>query len=109
MHAHTLDLQASTRRPPRRPLPCSPLPLSPLPNPKALDLTANRLHHVEPKIQELTGLTRLCLRQNLLSDPSEVELLRSAPVLLHLELRDNQLPVVPNLHAFSSLTYLERS
>jgi protein phosphatase 1 regulatory subunit 7 len=64
---------------------------------------------VETKLQELTGLTRLCLRQNLLSDPSEVELLRSAPVLLHLELRDNQLSAVPSLHAFSSLTYLELS
>ena len=44
-----------------------------------LDLTANRLRSLEPNLLALTGLRRLCLRQNLLSEGAEVEALASAP------------------------------
>ena len=44
-----------------------------------LDLTANRLRSTEPNLLALTGLRRLCLRQNLLSEGAEVEALASAP------------------------------
>lgn len=50
----------------------------PLP-PQSLDLTANRLRSLEPCLLALTGLRRLCLRQNLVSQPGEVEALGSAP------------------------------
>lgn len=61
-------------------------PLRPLPGtahvppcPQSLDLTANRLRHLEDKLLALTGLRRLCLRQNLVSSTAEVERLASAP------------------------------
>lgn len=46
---------------------------------QTLDLTANRLRHLEPALLALTGLRRLCLRQNLVSDVGEVAALASAP------------------------------
>lgn len=46
---------------------------------QSLDLTANRLRSLEPCLLALTGLRRLCLRQNLVSQPGEVEALASAP------------------------------
>ena len=46
---------------------------------QALDLTANRLRALEPCLLGLTGLRRLCLRQNLLSLAHEVEALACAP------------------------------
>ena len=46
---------------------------------QSLDLTANRLRSLEPCLLALTGLRRLCLRQNLVSQPAEVEALASAP------------------------------
>lgn len=46
---------------------------------QSLDLTANRLRHLEPDLLKLTGLHRLCLRQNLVSDVGEVTALASAP------------------------------
>jgi protein phosphatase 1 regulatory subunit 7 len=93
-----------------RPAPAPAAPTrAPFARAQALDLTANRLHHLEPKLRALTGLTRLCLRQNLVSDPAEVEALASAAALRHLELRDNQLPAAPHLRAFTSLRYLELS
>lgn len=45
---------------------------------QSLDLTANRLRSLEPCLLALTGLRRLCLRQNLVSEPAEVEALGSA-------------------------------
>jgi hypothetical protein len=54
-------------------------PPRPLPLPQLLDLTANRLRQLEPKLLALAGLRRLCLRQNLLSNAAEVERLASAP------------------------------
>lgn len=74
-----------------------------------LDLTANRLKNFEAKVLALQHLTSLCVRQNLLSEASEVEALASAAELRHLELRDNQFTAVPSLEAFTSLTYLELS
>ncbi|EFN52712.1 hypothetical protein CHLNCDRAFT_56306 [Chlorella variabilis] len=75
----------------------------------SLDLTANRLRSMEPNLLALTGLRRLCLRQNLVSQVAEVEALASAPVLEALDLRDNQLKALPSLAAFTSLRYLEVS
>lgn len=50
---------------------------------QVLDLTANRLRSLEGKLLVLTGLRRLCLRQNLLTATSEVEQLASASGVLH--------------------------
>lgn len=86
--------------------------LTPHPPPahmQTLDVTANRLKILEPKLQALENLTWLCLRQNLIHDTTDVEALRSAPTLRHLELRDNQFTAIPSLDAFTSLTYLELS
>lgn len=74
-----------------------------------LDLTANRLRSLEPNLLALTGLRRLCLRQNLLSEGAEVEALASAPVLEALDLRDNQFKALPSLQAFTALQSLEMS
>ncbi len=46
---------------------------------QSVDLTANRLRSLEPNLLALTGLRRLCLRQNLLSNAEEVEALSCAP------------------------------
>lgn len=56
----------------------SPAPASHL---QVLDLTANRLRHLEGKLLALTGLRRLCLRQNLVTSTAEVEQLASTPGL----------------------------
>ena len=46
---------------------------------QSLDLTANRLRSLEPNLLALTGLRRLCLRQNLVSRGEDVEALGCAP------------------------------
>ena len=46
---------------------------------QSLDLTANRLRQLEAKLLALTGLQRLCLRQNLVTSSAKVEQLASAP------------------------------
>jgi len=76
---------------------------------QTLDLTANRLKHLEPNLLALPNLTWLSLRQNLISDPTEVEALSSGASLRHLELRDNQFTAAPTITNFTSLTYLELS
>ncbi|KAI3430888.1 hypothetical protein D9Q98_009297 [Chlorella vulgaris] len=76
---------------------------------QSLDVTANRLRSLEPNLLALTGLRRLCIRQNLVSEAAEVEALASAPVLESLDLRDNQFKALPNLAAFTALQCLEVS
>lgn len=46
---------------------------------QVLDATANRLKSIEAALLRLDGLTKLCLRQNLLTSAEEVEALASAP------------------------------
>jgi hypothetical protein len=46
-------------------------------------VTANRLRSLEPNLLALTGLRRLCIRQNLVSEAAEVEALASASGKLH--------------------------
>ena len=78
---HPLALPVRSRQLPPWLLP-APHFLAPPPYPSSaqlLDLTANRLRHLEPKLLALTGLRRLCLRQNLVSDVGEVQQLSSAP------------------------------
>jgi len=84
-------------------------PISVSLSPQSLDLTANRLRHLEDKLLTLPSLRRLCMRQNLVSSTQEIENLKSAPTLHLLDLRDNQLEAVPNLSAFTSLTTLDFS
>ena len=76
---------------------------------QSLDLTANRIRELGPKVQSLKQLSWLCLRQNLLENPGEIESLESSSCLRHLELRDNQFKVIPNLSNFTALKYLETS
>ncbi len=64
---------------------------------------------MEPNLLALQNLTWLSLRQNLLTDSSEVEALGSAATLRHVELRDNQFTTAPIVTNFTSLTYLELS
>ncbi|KAK9807493.1 hypothetical protein WJX72_000775 [[Myrmecia] bisecta] len=75
----------------------------------SLDLTANRLRELEPKLLALKGLRKLFLRQNLLSDAAKVVELASAAVLEELVLQDNQLKQIPSFRGFSSLQRLELS
>lgn len=70
-------LIAGAARPPAGQAPPQ-LPAPPRP-PQTLDLTANRLRHLEDKLLALTGLRRLCLRQNLVTSTEEVQRLASAP------------------------------
>ncbi|KAL6774147.1 hypothetical protein ACKKBG_A23930 [Auxenochlorella protothecoides x Auxenochlorella symbiontica] len=76
---------------------------------RVLDATANRLKSIEAALLRLDGLTKLCLRQNLLTSAEEVEALASAPCLEELDLRDNQFTQVPNFRGFFSLTNLDMS
>lgn len=43
-----------------------------------VDLTANRLRRLDARLLGLRNVTRLCLRQNLLSDASEIENIQSS-------------------------------
>ena len=81
------QLRLHHRRPPSSPVLLLPSPAThashagahPPPSIQSLDLTANRLRSLEPCLLALTGLRRLCLRQNLVSQPAEVEALACAP------------------------------
>lgn len=75
----------------------------------ALDLTANRLSSLDPRLLALTGLRGLNLRQNILPDAAGLSGAASKGVLQDLELRDNLLTEIPDLAGFSQLTRLEVS
>ncbi|KAK2439374.1 hypothetical protein P8452_34865 [Trifolium repens] len=76
-----------------------------------LDLTANRLSTLDPRIAQLSDLKKLSLRQNLITD-SGVEPLSSWNALSYLEelvLRDNQLKNIPDAGIFKKLLVFDVS
>eukprot|EP00878_Enallax_costatus_P022925 GHUV01024363.1.p1 GENE.GHUV01024363.1~~GHUV01024363.1.p1 ORF type:complete len:325 (+),score=74.04 GHUV01024363.1:307-1281(+) len=76
---------------------------------KHLDLTANRLNAIDPRILALTGLRTLNLRQNILPDVAPLDSCKCQGTLEDLEVRDNLLTEIPSLSSFSALTRLEFS
>ena len=64
---------------------------------QAVDVTANRLTSIDPRLLALTGLRALNFRQNLLVDVSALSGAAFKGALEDLELRDNQLAEVPAL------------
>eukprot|EP00884_Botryococcus_braunii_P022648 jgi/Botrbrau1/9067/Bobra.0376s0037.1 len=74
-----------------------------------LDLTANRLRAIPDRLLNLTGLSTLCLRQNVLKDAGNISESKSAPVLRELSLQDNCLRAIPDLSKFAQLRRLEIS
>ncbi|KAK7358370.1 hypothetical protein VNO77_00297 [Canavalia gladiata] len=81
------------------------------PNLTELDLTANRLSTLDPRIGHLSHLKKLSLRQNLVTDDA-VRPLSSWNALSSLEelvLRDNQLRNVPDVSIFEKLVVFDVS
>eukprot|EP00200_Dunaliella_tertiolecta_P004477 CAMPEP_0202341768 /NCGR_PEP_ID=MMETSP1126-20121109/2616_1 /ASSEMBLY_ACC=CAM_ASM_000457 /TAXON_ID=3047 /ORGANISM="Dunaliella tertiolecta, Strain CCMP1320" /LENGTH=325 /DNA_ID=CAMNT_0048932621 /DNA_START=81 /DNA_END=1058 /DNA_ORIENTATION=+ len=76
---------------------------------RVLDLTANRLSSIDPRILTLTGLVSVNFRQNLLTDVSAWAGAACKGSLEDLEFRDNQLKEIPALPGFSKLRRLEFS
>lgn len=76
---------------------------------KVLDLTANRLTSIDPRILALTGLVSINFRQNLLTDVSAWSGAACSPGMQDCEFRDNQIKDIPDLSKFSALTRLEFS
>ncbi|CAN6456653.1 unnamed protein product [Victoria cruziana] len=76
-----------------------------------LELTANRLSELDPRIAELTLLKKLCLRQNLLTDEGVEPLTRWAAIsgLHDLVLRDNKLTKLPDVSNFKNLLLFDVS
>eukprot|EP01023_Acetabularia_acetabulum_P034529 TRINITY_DN3241_c0_g1_i4.p1 TRINITY_DN3241_c0_g1~~TRINITY_DN3241_c0_g1_i4.p1 ORF type:complete len:329 (-),score=49.58 TRINITY_DN3241_c0_g1_i4:1183-2169(-) len=79
------------------------------PNLTWLDLTANRLTSVDPRILQLTNLKMLNFRQNLLTDAQFANDLNCKETLEELIFHDNQLSQIPNLENFDKLKRLEFS
>lgn len=76
-----------------------------------LDLTANRLSTLDPRIAHLHNLKKLSFRQNLFTD-SAVDPLstwQSISALEELVLRDNQLKKIPDLEIFKALVVFDVS
>ncbi|CAL1377405.1 unnamed protein product [Linum trigynum] len=76
-----------------------------------LDLTANRLSSLDPRIAHLSNLTKLSLRQNLIDDAA-VEPLSNWDLLSGLEelvLRDNKLGKIPDVAIFKKLLVFDVS
>ncbi|KAL2342559.1 hypothetical protein Fmac_003844 [Flemingia macrophylla] len=76
-----------------------------------LDLTANRLSTLDPRIGNLANLKKLSLRQNLITDAA-VHPLSSWNALSALEelvLRDNQLKNIPDVSIFKKLLVFDVS
>lgn len=76
-----------------------------------LDLTANRLTEVDPRVRHLAGLKKLSLRQNLFND-SGVQPLATWHEISGLEelvLRDNRLTKVPDVGIFKKLLVFDVS
>ncbi|XP_077228552.1 protein phosphatase 1 regulatory inhibitor subunit PPP1R7 homolog [Tasmannia lanceolata] len=70
-----------------------------------LDLTANRLSVLDPRIGLLSKLKRLCLRQNLFDDVGvqPISYWDAISALNELVLRDNKLTRIPDVSIFKSL------
>ncbi|CAL1400070.1 unnamed protein product [Linum trigynum] len=76
-----------------------------------LDLTANRLSGLDPRIAHLANLTKLSLRQNLIDDAA-VEPLSHWDLLSGIEelvLRDNKLGKIPDVAMFKKLLVFDVS
>ncbi|KAH1235904.1 Protein phosphatase 1 regulatory inhibitor subunit PPP1R7 [Glycine soja] len=70
-----------------------------------LDLTANRLSTLDPRIGNLSHLKKLSLRQNLITDAAVLPLSswNAISSLEELVLRDNQLKNIPDVTVFKKL------
>uniref|UniRef100_A0A0D9YPM9 Protein phosphatase 1 regulatory subunit 7 n=1 Tax=Oryza glumipatula TaxID=40148 RepID=A0A0D9YPM9_9ORYZ len=76
-----------------------------------LDLTANRLAAVDPRIGRLPGLRKLSFRQNLLDDAAVAPLSTWADIagLQELVFRDNKLTTIPDASIFKGLLVFDVS
>ncbi|KQJ94137.1 protein phosphatase 1 regulatory inhibitor subunit PPP1R7 homolog [Brachypodium distachyon] len=76
-----------------------------------LDLTANRLASVDPRIGRLPGLRKLSFRQNLLDDDAVAPLSTWDAIagLQELVLRDNKLTKIPDASIFKGLLVFDVS
>ncbi|XP_010535961.1 PREDICTED: protein phosphatase 1 regulatory subunit 7 [Tarenaya hassleriana] len=76
-----------------------------------LDLTANRLSTLDPRVEKLSNLKKLSLRQNLVDDAGVEPLSRWATLsgLEELILRDNKLTKVPDISIFTKLLVFDIS
>ncbi|KAL9154247.1 hypothetical protein ABFS82_10G103000 [Erythranthe guttata] len=81
------------------------------PNLTELDLTANRLTALDPRISHLSNLKKLSLRQNLFNDDGVLPLSawHSISSLQELVLRDNQLKTIPDVSIFKMLLVFDVS
>ncbi|KAL6511356.1 hypothetical protein OROHE_020438 [Orobanche hederae] len=76
-----------------------------------LDLTANRLTVLDPRISQLSNLKKLSLRQNLLNDDGVQPLSTWSSIsgLQELVLRDNRLKKIPDVSIFKMLLVFDVS
>lgn len=76
-----------------------------------LDLTANRLSALDPRIGHLTKLQKLSLRQNLFTDEAVEPLSHWSSIseLTDLVLRDNKLTKIPCVNTFKNLVVFDVS
>ncbi|KAK7319954.1 hypothetical protein RJT34_04683 [Clitoria ternatea] len=76
-----------------------------------LDLTANRLSSLDPRIAGLSHLKKLSLRQNLISDDAVHPLSswNALASLVELVLRDNRLSNIPDVSIFKTLLVFDVS
>ncbi|XP_024389521.1 protein phosphatase 1 regulatory inhibitor subunit PPP1R7 homolog isoform X2 [Physcomitrium patens] len=76
-----------------------------------LDLTANRLTSIDPRISNLSHLQKLSFEQNLLADSALTEFNQFTTLkgLKELVLRDNKLLKIPGLSTFVELLLLDVS
>ncbi|CAL9058557.1 protein phosphatase 1 regulatory inhibitor subunit PPP1R7 homolog [Musa acuminata AAA Group] len=76
-----------------------------------LDLTANRLSELDPRIRLLPQLRKLSLRQNLFDDKGvePISQWKAIAGLLELVLRDNKLRNIPDVSIFKSLLLFDVS
>ncbi|XP_057776511.1 protein phosphatase 1 regulatory inhibitor subunit PPP1R7 homolog isoform X2 [Salvia miltiorrhiza] len=76
-----------------------------------VDLTANRLTALDPRLSQLSNLKKLSLRQNLLNDDAVLPLSswHSISALQELVLRDNQMKKIPDVTIFKMLLVFDVS
>ncbi|XVF34899.1 hypothetical protein REPUB_Repub18cG0098100 [Reevesia pubescens] len=81
------------------------------PNLTELDLTANRLSSLDPRISNLINLKKLSFRQNLIDDAAIEPISRwdSLSGLEELVLRDNKLMKIPDVSIFKKLLVFDVS